>query len=113
LLVPVSADYLSLQGLSRMIQVMKRAEELAGHRIRLWLVSTRMQMRRKLTQEVRHRVLKYFPERVLTTPIRESVALAESPSFGKTIFDYRRNSPGAEDYLSLAEDVMYGRVAHG
>jgi chromosome partitioning protein len=113
LIVPVSADYLSLQGLSRMIQVMKRAEELAGHRIKLWLVSTRMQLRRRLTKEVRNRVLKYFPDRVLHTAIRENVALAESPSFGKTIFDYRPKSAGAEDYAALAEDVMFGRTAHG
>lgn len=113
LLIPVSGDYLSLQGLSRMMQVLKRAEELAGHRIRLWLVSTRMQMRRKLTTEVRNRILKYFPGRVFYTPVRENVALAECPSFGKTIFDYRKNSPGAEDYLALARDVMSGRTANG
>lgn len=113
LMIPVSGDYLSLQGLSRMMQVMKRAEELAGHRIRLWLVSTRMQMRRKLTTEVRNRILKYFPGRVYFTPVRENVALAECPSFGKTIFDYRVNSPGAEDYQGLAQDVMSGRTADG
>lgn len=113
LLIPVSGDYLSLQGLSRMIQILKRAEELAGHRIRLWLVSTRMQMRRKLTEEVRNRILKYFPGRVFYTPVRENVALAECPSFGKTIFDYRKRSSGAEDYLSLAQDVMSGRTADG
>ncbi|WP_297808925.1 ParA family protein [uncultured Methylophaga sp.] len=113
LMIPVSGDYLSLQGLSRMMQVMKRAEELAGHRIRLWLVSTRMQMRRKLTTEVRNRILKYFPGRVYFTPVRENVALAECPSFGKTIFDYRVNSPGAEDYRGLAQDVMSGRTADG
>jgi chromosome partitioning protein len=113
LLIPVSGDYLSLQGLSRMIQILKRAEELAGHKIKLWLVSTRMQMRRKLTEEVRNRILKYFPGRVFFTPVRENVALAECPSFGKTIFDYRKNSPGAEDYLSLAQDLMSGRTADG
>jgi chromosome partitioning protein len=113
LLIPVSGDYLSLQGLSRMIQVLKRAEELAGHRIKLWLVSTRMQMRRKLTEEVRNRILKYFPGRVFLTAVRENVALAECPSFGKTIFDYRKKSPGAEDYMSLAQDVMSRRTADG
>ncbi len=113
LLIPVSGDYLSLQGLSRMMQILKRAEELAGHRIRLWLVSTRMQMRRKLTEEVRKRILKYFPGRVFHTPIRENVALAECPSFGKTIFDYKKNSAGAEDYHSLALDLISGRTADG
>ena len=111
LIIPVSGDYLSLQGLSRMMQILKRAESLSGHSIKLWLVMTRMQMRRRLTQEVRSRVLKYFPSRVFSTVIRENVALAESPSFGKTIFDYKTTSAGAEDYQSLAHDLLQGRTS--
>jgi chromosome partitioning protein len=86
-LIPVSSDYLSLQGLSRMIPIVKRAESLSGHAIKLWLVSTRMDMRRRLAHEVRNRILKYFPGRVYQTIVRENVALAECPSFGKTIFE--------------------------
>lgn len=111
LIVPVSGDYLSLQGLSRMMQILKRAESLIGRKLNLWLVSTRMQMRRRLTQEVRNRILKYFPGRVFNTVIRENVSLAESPSFGKTIFDYKGTSAGAEDYQSLAEDLLSGRTS--
>ncbi|MDB2705396.1 ParA family protein [Pseudomonadota bacterium] len=111
LIVPVSGDYLSLQGLSRMMHILKRAESLAGREIKLWLVMTRMQMRRRLTQEVRSKVLKYFPGRVFTTVIRENVSLAESPSFGKTIFDYKVKSAGAEDYRSLANDILQGRTS--
>lgn len=111
LLIPVSGDYLSLQGLSRMMQILKRAESLSGHDIKLWLVLTRMQIRRRLAQEVRNRVLKYFPGRVFNTVIRENVSLAECPSFGKTIFDYKASSAGAEDYKSLAQDVIQGRTS--
>jgi len=113
LLIPVSGDYLSLQGLSRMMQILKRAEGLAGKEnpIKLWLVTTRMQMRRRLTKEVRNKVLKYFPKRVFQTVIRENVALAECPSFGKTIFDYKKSSAGAEDYQSLALDLLQGRTS--
>jgi chromosome partitioning protein len=111
LIVPVSGDYLSLQGLSRMMQILKRAESLIGRKLNLWLVSTRMQMRRRLTQEVRNKILKYFPGRVFNTVIRENVSLAESPSFGKTIFDYKESSAGAEDYQSLAEDLLSGRTS--
>jgi len=113
LIIPVSGDYLSLQGLSRMMQILTRAEALLERRIRLWLVSTRMQMRRKLTEEVRKRILKYFPGRVFSTIVRENVALAECPSFGKTVFDYKNNSTGAEDYYSLAQDVLNGRTSDG
>jgi len=111
LLIPVSGDYLSLQGLSRMMQILKHAESLSGRTIKLWLVSTRMQMRRRLTQEVRKKILQYFPRRVLNTVIRENVSLAECPSFGQTIFDYKTSSIGAEDYMALAHDVMQGRTS--
>lgn len=111
LVIPVSGDYLSLQGLSRMMQILKRAETVLGHRIRVWIVSTRMQLNRKLTEQVRLKILKYFPGRVLTTMIRENVALAECPSFGKSIFDYKDKSAGAEDYQSLAQDLLSGRTS--
>lgn len=110
-LIPISGDYLSLHGLSRMIQILKRAEQVSQQSIKLWLVSTRMQLRRRLTQEVRNKVLKYFPGRVLSTVIRENVSLAESPSFGQTIFDYKNTSAGAEDYSALAQDLLQGRTS--
>lgn len=109
-LVPVSSDYLSLQGLSRLMQILKRAESISGHDIRLWLVTTRMHIRRQLAHEIRKRILQYFPGRVFSTVIRESVALAECPSFGKTIFEYKQKNAGAEDYLSLAKDLIEGRT---
>lgn len=110
-LIPISGDYLSLHGLSRMIQILKRSESFTGQSIKLWLVSTRMQLRRRLTQEVRNKILKYFPGRVLNTVIRENVSLAESPSFGQTIFDYKNTSAGAEDYSALAQDLLKGRTS--
>lgn len=112
LIIPVASDYLSLEGLSRMMQILKRAEDITGVRAESWLVSTRMQKRRKLANEVRARMLKYFPNRVFATVIRESVLLAECPSYGKTILDYKLKSSGAEDYLALAADVMDRRAEH-
>lgn len=110
LLIPVSGDYSSLQGLSRVMQILKRSEALLGHAIRLWVVSTRTKLRNRLTEEVRLRILKYFPGRVLNTAIRENVSLAECSSFGQSVFDYKENSIGAEDYQSLAQDLLIGRT---
>lgn len=110
-MIPVSNDYLSLQGLSKMIQIFKRAELLSGRSIKLWLVSTRMDLHRRLAHEIRSRILKYFPARVFKTAIRENVALAEAPSFGKTIFEYKQDSTGTEDYQALAQDLLLGGTA--
>ena len=38
--------------------------------------------------------------------IRDNVSLAEAPSFGEHIFDYKPDSHGAEDYLNLAKEVI-------
>ena len=106
IIVPVSSDYLSMQGLSRILGIVQYIEEKLKRKNKKWIVLTRFQQRRRLAQEVKEKVYRYFPRLVLATPIRETVALAESPSYGKTIFEYRRSSRGAQDYSSLAKDVM-------
>jgi len=109
-IVPVVADYLTLHGLSHLMGTFKNFEKRLGRKIPLWIVLTRYQERRRLTRDIRLKLLHYFSGRVLATAIRENVALAESPSFGKTIFEFKLNSHGAEDYRSLAEDLLQRRT---
>ena len=37
--------------------------------------------------------------------IAESVSLAESPAFNKTVFEHAPNSRGAQDYDALLEEL--------
>lgn len=110
LLIPVSSDYLALHGLSRLMSIINNIENRLKRNTKKWLVVTRYQHRRRLARGVLEKLVSYFPSQVLHTLIRESVSLAESPGFGKTIFDYRKSSHGAEDYLSLAQDIIEERV---
>jgi len=110
LLIPVSSDFLSLQGLARLMGIIKHIEQRLDLKLKKWLVVTRFQSRRRLAQDVVYKLMEHFPKQVLQTPVRESVSLAESPSFGKTIFDYKHNSTGARDYGSLALDLAKRRV---
>ena len=43
---------------------------------------------------------------IFKTAIRDNVALAEAPSIGQSIFDYRSQSYGAQDYAALAREFM-------
>lgn len=110
MLIPVSGDYLAMHGLSRLMTILKHIETRLRHVTRKWVVVTRYHHRRKLSREVRDTLLGYFPGQVLATPIREAVALAESPSFGKTIFEYQASGHGADDYAALADDLSKGRT---
>ncbi len=108
--IPVSSDYLALHGLSQLLRTLKSAEKFMHKKLRLWIALTRYTMRRRLSNQVREKLEKYFPQQLLATCVRESAPLAESPSFGKSIFDYSRRSNGAHDYAALADDILYQRV---
>ncbi|QQE13935.1 ParA family protein [Planctomycetota bacterium] len=43
--------------------------------------------------------------KIFEPPIRRNIKLAESPSFGQSIFDYDGGCNGAQDYMKLAESV--------
>jgi len=109
-LIPMTGDYLALQGLSHLMATLKNFEQALGHKLKQWLVLSRFQARRRLSQEVRDKLIEHFPDKVLATEISESVVLAESPSYGETIFEYKPSSKSAAEYESLVDDLIIGRT---
>jgi len=109
-LIPIASDYLTLHGLSHLLGTLKGFEKRLKHKIKKWFVVTRFHPRRRLAQDVKVKLISYFPDQVLKTSIRETSAVAESPSFGLTVFEYQKNSNGAKDYHDLAEDFYIGRT---
>lgn len=107
-LIPISSDYLSLQSLSTFMGTLRFVEETLRRPMTKRVVLTRYHDRRRLAREVREKLQEYFPGEVLETPIRETAALAECPSYGETIFEYGNQSHGAEDYRLLANEIMQG-----
>ena len=109
-LIPVSSDFLSLQGLSQLLKTLRSAQKFIGRELDIWIILTRYATRRRLSREVRDKLMEYFPNRVLNTVIRESAPIAESPGFGLAVTEYRPRSNGAQDYLGLADDILYRRT---
>ena len=108
-MVPVAADYLALRGLSGLVLTLRNYSTRRNDSIPQTIVVTRFHGKRRLCHEVRDKLVEYFPGQILATPIRETAALAESPGFGKTVFEYKKNDNGAEDYLNLAKDFIHAR----
>ncbi len=109
-LIPVTGDYLALEGLSFLMSTIRNFEKKLDHHLKEWIVMTRYHRRRRLPKEVLAKILDYFPDQVYATHVRETAALAECPGTGKTIFEYRASDNGAKDYRCLAEDVLHGRT---
>lgn len=110
ILVPMTGDFLALQGLSHMMGTIKRFESVLKKKYKLFLVMSRYATTRKISKDVLATMLQHFPNQVLSTVIRETALLAECPSSGKTILEYRPGSRSARDFRSLADDFLTGRV---
>jgi len=62
-----------------------------------------------MSREIYNEVKRILGESLFKTKITRNIKLSESPSFGKSIFDYDDKSNGAENYLLLAQEVLNGR----
>jgi chromosome partitioning protein len=106
LLIPVSADYLALQGAKEVEHSLNALEPVFRARLPRRYLVTRFDMRRKMSAEVVAEMRRTFREdEVLVTRIRENVKLAESPAVGLDVFRHAPDSRGARDYQSLVEEL--------
>jgi len=110
IVIPVSSDYLALQGLSQFLKTLKSAQNYMGKPMKVWIALTRFTIRRRLSNAVLSKLLEYFPGKVLATVVRECAPIAESPSFGQSVIEYSPKSNGAKDYLALADDIIKRRT---
>ncbi len=109
-LIPVSGDYLSLNGVAHLLATLKKFEVLRTTALQQWVVMSRFHVRRRLSKEVRSKLINHFPNRVLKTEIKEAAALAECPAVGRTIFEFRRTSSSAQGFTQLAQDLIERRT---
>jgi len=61
----------------------------------------------RLSKEVSADVQEYFGEKLYKTKIVRNTKLSEAPSSGKPIQLYDIKSPGSENYLQLAEEIIH------
>jgi chromosome partitioning protein len=107
LLVPVSADFLSLQGAEQVERALNALEPVFKRRLPRRYVLTRYDERRRMSAAVVARMEQALrPGEVCTTRIRENVRLAESPAVGLDIFRHSPGSRGARDYAALYEELL-------
>lgn len=106
-MVPVTPDYLALEGLVNLTEAVERIQGSIGKAAELLgIVLTACDYRANATGEIAGMIRRHYGRRVFRTEIRINVRLKEAPSFGKTIFDYDARSAGAEGYAELMREVL-------
>jgi len=106
-LVPVSADYLSLKGAQEVERALNALEPVFKRRLPRRFLLTRFDARRRMSGEIAERMATQLrSDEICRTQIRENVRLAESPAVGLDIFRHAPGSRGARDYAALAEELV-------
>ncbi len=105
-LVPVSSDYLSLQGAKQIDHALKSLEPVLKQRLPRRYVLTRFDRRRRMGEDIRSRLRQEVGDDLCDTVISENVAVAMSPSLGQDVFSYQASSRGAQDYQALYQELQ-------
>ncbi|HRY61792.1 MAG TPA: ParA family protein, partial [Candidatus Fermentibacter sp.] len=106
-LLPLQSEYYALEGLSHLLDTIRRVRQLWNPAITMEGVLLTMYDRRlKLSREVEADAEDHLSEMLLGTRIPRNVRLSEAPSFGKPVLHYDVESPGARCYLQLAEELI-------
>lgn len=107
LLVPIQCEYYALEGLSQLMNTVRRVKRQYNSMLDIeGVLLTMFDGRLNLTQQVVAEVKKYFPRKVFATVIPRTVRLSEAPSYGKPIMYFDKLSKGSVAYMNLANEII-------
>lgn len=107
ILMPLECEYFAMEGLTQMIELVKRVMARRNSRLQLGgILLTKHDSSLELTHEVEREVRDFFGEAVFQTVVPRDVALAEAPSHGQSILDYDCRSRGARAYIEVCQEVL-------
>ena len=103
----MQCEYFALEGLAQLIETIRKVKRNLNPGLYIeGLLLTMYDRRNRLTHQVATEIKKHFASQVYNTVIPRNVRLSESPSYGKTIFEYDRNCPGAKAYEKLGNELL-------
>jgi len=106
-LIPIQCEYFALEGLGKLLNTIKSVQKLHNPDLDIeGLLLTMYDSRLRLSNQVVEEVQKHFNDMVFKTIIQRNVKLSEAPSFGESIINFDATSKGANNYLSLAEEII-------
>jgi chromosome partitioning protein len=106
-LVPLQAEYYSLEGLSALMNTINFVQQTFNPQLSVLGVFLSMfDGRTNLSLQVFEEAQRYFGERMFKTRIPRNVKLSECPSHGQPICVYDPQSAGSKAYLALTAEII-------
>lgn len=113
-IVPVTADRYSLQGLSQLAESIHAVQEYTNPNLKIaGLLLVRHNIRTNLSKDVTNslpQIAQGLDTKLFETYIRDSVAVKEAQALRKTLFEHAPKSTTAEDYKRFVDELIEERV---
>jgi chromosome partitioning protein len=107
IIIPIQTHYYALLGMRQLLRTLKVVREEVGHQIEIaGVVPTMYDARTSISKEIIQGIRDYFGDKVFQSAIHFNIKLVESSMAGVPVFVHMRASRGAQEYMSLAKEVM-------
>ncbi|HIJ35888.1 MAG TPA: AAA family ATPase [Deltaproteobacteria bacterium] len=104
-LVPVSLEAMTLQGLTEFLTSISAIKKYRQELDIKYVLPTFFDKRLKKSEVILEKLREIYGTK-LCTPIRTNVRVSEAPASGKSLFEFAPGSPGAEDYRELIRKIV-------
>lgn len=107
-LVPCSAEYLPMVGLTLLGNSIGKMQKVAPNLVPLGVILTMYSRNERICRQVETMLQKQLGDKLFTTKVRVNTKAKSAPSVRKTIFDYENSAKGrgTEDFTELASEFL-------
>ena len=106
-IIPVQCEFFALEGIAKLLNTIKIIKSKLNPSLKIeGFLLTMFDNRLRLSNQVYEEVKRHFGDLVFNTVISRNVRLSEAPSHGLSVLDYDPHSQGAQNYVSLAKEVI-------
>jgi chromosome partitioning protein len=109
--VPVQVHYYAMEGLKQLFETCEIIQEhFYPCKVKITgLLLTFVEDRLIFTRQIQQQMREFFGDLVFDTVIHRNIRLAEAPSAGQSVITYAPDSKGAQEYLALVDEIMFGK----
>ncbi len=106
-IIPVQCEFFALEGIAKLLNTIKIIKSKLNPALKIeGFLLTMFDNRLRLSNQVYEEVKRHFGDLVFNTVIARNVRLSEAPSHGVSVLDYDPSSKGAQNYTSLAKELI-------
>lgn len=106
-IIPLTASLYDVDGLSRLLENVKKVQTRENHAIRLLgVVMSEFKPNTNLHADVRAKLKQKFVDKLFDTVINDSVRFPETPYANKTIFEHAPGQQASQQFADLTDEVL-------